>query len=43
MPPLVSLLRNRSLKEAARDVLVGCGEGVVETLGHFMQDEAEDV
>ena len=43
VPPLVSLLRHRSLHEAARDVLVSRGEGVVETLGHFLGEEAEDV
>ena len=43
VPPLVSLLRHRSLHDAARDVLVGRGEGVVEALGHFLADEAEDV
>jgi AAA family ATP:ADP antiporter len=43
VPPLVSLLRRRSLHDAARDVLVGRGEGVVEALGHFLADEAEDV
>ena len=43
VPPLVSLLRHRSLHDAARDVLVGRGEGVVEALGHFLGEEAEDV
>ena len=43
VPPLVSLLRHRSLHDAARDVLVGRGEGVVEALGHFLAEEAEDV
>jgi hypothetical protein len=43
VPPLVSLLRQRSLHDAARDVLVGRGEGIVEVLGHFLADEAEDV
>ena len=43
VPPLVSLLRHRSLHAPARDVLVGRGEGVVEALGHFLADEAEDV
>ena len=43
VPPLVSLLRHRSLHASARDVLVGRGEGVVEALGHFLADEAEDV
>ncbi len=43
VPPLVSLLRHRSLHDAARDVLVGRGGGVVEALGHFLADQAEDV
>ena len=43
VPPLVSLLRHRSLHDAARDVLVGRGEGVVEALGHFLAEPAEDV
>ena len=43
VPPLVSLLRQRSLHDAARDVLVGRGEEVVEALGHFLAEEAEDV
>jgi HEAT repeat protein len=43
VPPLVSLLRNRSLHDAARDVLVSRGEDVVPALGHFLGEEAEDV
>jgi CRP-like cAMP-binding protein/HEAT repeat protein len=43
VPPLVSLLRHRSLHSAARDVLVGRGESVVPALGHFLAEEAEDV
>jgi ATP/ADP translocase/CRP-like cAMP-binding protein len=43
VPPLVSLLRHRSLHDAARDVLVGRGESVVPALGHFLAEEAEDV
>jgi AAA family ATP:ADP antiporter len=43
VPPLVSLLRHRSLHDAARDVLVSRGEGVVEALGHFLAEQAEDV
>ena len=43
VPALVSLLRHRSLHDAARDVLVGRGEGVVEALGHFLAEEAEDL
>ena len=42
VPPLVSLLRNRLLKGAARDVLAGYGEEVVPTLVYFMKDREED-
>ncbi|MEO8681563.1 MAG: Npt1/Npt2 family nucleotide transporter, partial [Vicinamibacterales bacterium] len=41
--PLVSLLRNRRLKSAARQVLVGYGDGVVAPLAYFMQDREEDI
>jgi AAA family ATP:ADP antiporter len=41
--PLVSLLRNRRLKSAARAVLVGYGEAVVAPLAYFMTDRDEDV
>lgn len=40
--PLVSLLRNRRLKAAARAVLVGYGEAVVAPLAYFMRDREED-
>lgn len=43
VPPLVSLLRNRRLKSAARQVLVGYGEPVVAPLAYFMLDRDEDV
>ena len=43
VPPLVSLLRNRLLKGAAREVLAGYGEDVVPTLVYFMKDRDEDV
>jgi ATP:ADP antiporter, AAA family len=43
VPGLVSLLRNRRLKAAARDVLVSYGEQVVPTLAYFMRDPDEDV
>ncbi len=43
VPPLVSLLRNRRLKSAARRVLVGYGEPVVAPLAYFMQDQDEDI
>ena len=42
VPPLVSLLRNRRLKAAARAVLVGYGEAVVAPLAFFMRDRDED-
>jgi ATP/ADP translocase/CRP-like cAMP-binding protein/HEAT repeat protein len=42
VPPLVSLLRNRLLKGAAREVLAGYGEDVVPTLVYFMKDRDED-
>src|SRR5205823_401757 len=42
VPPLVSLLRHRLLKAAAREVLVGYGESIVEVMGHFLQDQDED-
>jgi AAA family ATP:ADP antiporter len=41
--PLLALLRNRLLKSHARQVLVGYGEGIVETLAYFMRDQEEDV
>ncbi len=41
--PLVSLLRNRRLKSAARQVLVGYGEPVVAPLAYFMLDREENV
>lgn len=42
VPTLVSLLRNRRLKGAAREVLVGYGEPVVDALAHFLADPDED-
>ena len=42
IPPLVSLLRHRLLKNEARTVLVGYGEAVIEPLAHFLQDQRED-
>jgi len=43
VPTLVSLLRNRRLKSAARDVLVSYGESVLDALDHFLRDQEEDV
>jgi ATP:ADP antiporter, AAA family len=43
VPTLVSLLRSRTLKGAARAVLVSYGEPVVSALAHFMRDPNEDI
>ncbi len=43
VPALVSLLRYRSLQAAAREVLAARGDDVLEALGHFLTDAAEDV
>ena len=43
VPPLVSLMRNRLLKGAARQVLVGYGEPLVDTLAYFLNDTDEDI
>ena len=43
VPALVSLLRHRSLKAPARDVLVSYGEEVVPALAHFLRDPEEDI
>jgi ATP:ADP antiporter, AAA family len=43
VPPLVSLMRNRLLKGVAREVLVGYGEPLVDTLAYFLKDKDEDV
>jgi CRP-like cAMP-binding protein/HEAT repeat protein len=43
VPTLVALLRNRRLKGAARDVLVGYGPEVVPALAHFLRDREEDI
>ena len=43
VPPLVSLLRNRLLKSAAREVLVGYGDDVVDPLAYFLRDPEEDI
>lgn len=42
VPTLVSLLRDRRLKNTARDVLVSYGENVIPTLIYFLNDEEED-
>ena len=41
--PLVSLMRNRLLKATARQVLVGYGDEIVDTLAYFLADKDEDV
>jgi AAA family ATP:ADP antiporter len=43
VPTLVSLMRNRRLKRAARQALVGYGEAVVAPLAYFMSDQEEDI
>ncbi len=43
VPTLVTLMRNRRLKEPVRKVLVGYGEAVVPTLAYFMADHEEDI
>jgi CRP-like cAMP-binding protein len=43
VPALVSLLADRDLKAAARDVLVGYGPGVVDVLAHVLMDRHESV
>ena len=42
VPVLVSLLRDRRLKNTARDVLVSYGKDVIPTLIYFLDDEQED-
>jgi HEAT repeat protein/CRP-like cAMP-binding protein len=41
--PLVSLMRHRLLKAAAREVLVGYGEEIIDTLAYFLADKDEDI
>ncbi len=43
VPPLISLMRHRLLKPAARSVLVSYGEDVIDPLTYFMRDKEEDV
>jgi AAA family ATP:ADP antiporter len=42
VPALVSLLRHRQLKNAAREVLVSYGEDALDALAHFLFDTQED-
>ncbi len=43
LPTLVTLLRNRRLKGAARNVIVGYGDAVVAPLSYFIADRDEDL
>jgi ATP/ADP translocase/HEAT repeat protein len=43
VPPLVALLRDRRHKAAAREILVGYGEQVIDTLAYFLRDRDEDI
>jgi AAA family ATP:ADP antiporter len=43
VPTLVSLLRKRRLKSAAREVLVSYGEPVLDVLNHFLRDSEEEI
>jgi AAA family ATP:ADP antiporter len=42
VPALISLMRNRRLKNAAREALVSYGEDAVAALTYFLRDEEED-
>jgi HEAT repeat protein len=42
VPTLVSLMRNRRLKNAARETLVSYGEDAIPALTYFLKDEEED-
>ena len=41
VPTLVSLLRNRRIRNQVRDTLVSYGSGVIDTLDYFLTDENE--
>lgn len=43
VPILISLLRDRRLKHAAREALVAMGDGVIPALVHFMNDAGEQI
>jgi ATP:ADP antiporter, AAA family len=43
VPALVSLSRNRLLKGAARNALVGYGEAILDVMAHFVRDQDEDI
>jgi len=42
VPTLVSLMRNRRLKNAARETLVSYGEDAIPALTYFLRDDEED-
>ena len=43
VPPLVALLRDRKHKATAREILVGYGEPIIDTLAYFLRDPDEDI
>ena len=43
VPPLVALLRDRRHKATAREILVGYGEPVIDTLAYFLREPGEDI
>ena len=43
VPPLIALLRDRRHKATAREILVGYGEPVIDTLAYFLRDPDEDI
>jgi HEAT repeat protein/CRP-like cAMP-binding protein len=43
VPLLVSLLRDRRHKAIAREILVGYGEPVIDTLAYFLREPGEDI
>ena len=43
VPSLVALLRHPQLKGRARDLLVDCGEGILDILGQFLRETEEDL
>jgi len=42
VPTLISLMRNRRLKNAAREALVSYGENAIPALTYFLRDDEED-
>ena len=43
VPSLIALLRHPQLKGRARDLLVECGESVLDALGQFLRETEEDL